>query len=741
MSIFYQKVIFQPNMFMFESQGDAFKNYYTYAYFIKNDTSFIETQSVNYPYGEHFSYLDAQPAISFPVKVLANIIPCITDYSVGIMNLLLIFSILICIIFIYRILLEFKVGYWYAIAASISITLLSPQFFRLSGHYGMFYLFFIPMIWYFMIRFLKERKIRYTLYIIIAEIVFFFLHPYLGIISIMFLFLNWLFYFVFYKKEFRRLQNYLHIVLQMVIPVVVFFSIVKFTDHHIDRTDNPVGLYLYVADTSTIFLPYNVELQKVYRLIFNIGEHSWEGIGYVGTFVNLALISLLFYLIYLIFRRKKSRLKEFIPKKMLIFFISSVIILLFSMALPYKWGLDFLLDYFKPLRQFRGLGRFSWVFYYVINVFVVVYLFNIFKYFESKGKKIFGIVLLVLSQMIILAEGYTYQNYFSKSIVKNKNQLKYSKLPDYFREALKSFDADQFQAILPFPYYHYGSEDFIVYPSSKSSNITMLLAYHKNLPVLSSNSGRTSVSEAKKSIQILLPEFYTKAIKNDMHSTKPFLVVYTNETLNGYEQRLYNMSEIFYENQEFKLAKLDYDKLFYENKQDVLKKYMAINDSLHRKNGLVISDTNVFVHVDNYEGNISTIHLLGTGCYSGLKKEYNILAEFETGKLNPEFTYEVSFWYYNKGYGRTFAHAVIEEYDESTGVSDYVAYTDVRFSVLIFGDWSLMQLYVKPKSNTCRHKVFIKPIENWVDSIYIDNLIVRPVHVDVFSVVNKDKKG
>ena len=34
-SLFYGKVIIHPNSYLFSSDGDAMKNYYTYAYFIK----------------------------------------------------------------------------------------------------------------------------------------------------------------------------------------------------------------------------------------------------------------------------------------------------------------------------------------------------------------------------------------------------------------------------------------------------------------------------------------------------------------------------------------------------------------------------------------------------------------------------------------------------------------------------------------------------------------------------------
>ena len=52
-SLFYGKILLHPNSYLFSADGDAMKNYYTYAYFIKNNHSNTNFEGMNYPYGEH----------------------------------------------------------------------------------------------------------------------------------------------------------------------------------------------------------------------------------------------------------------------------------------------------------------------------------------------------------------------------------------------------------------------------------------------------------------------------------------------------------------------------------------------------------------------------------------------------------------------------------------------------------------------------------------------------------------
>jgi hypothetical protein len=346
----------------------------------------------------------------------------------------------------------------------------------------------------------------------------------------------------------------------------------------------------------------------------------------------------------------------------------------------------------------------------------------------------------VILQFIFVAEVYVYQRDYSNGVLKQNNYFDYNLLPNNFKDALSHIDEKQYQAILSLPFFHFGSEDFMISPpeSSQSPLNSMIIAFHKNMALLASNSPRTSVDEAKDIIQILMPEYYKKNIQKKLKNTKPFLVLYTKEDLTSYEKRLLSLSDIFYENKDFILAKLDFDKLFFESNKEVLKKYISIDDSLHMKNGFIVSDSNVFIFYNNFENTPSTIMHNGYGCFKNVKNSYSSLVEFNSNNLDLNTTYEVSFWFYNKGHGRTQNFIGIEENDENGGGA-WVGTTDARFCNVIDGDWSLVQTYFKPKNKHCHYKVFLAPSKNWIDSIYIDDLLIRPINVDVFKVVDGEK--
>ena len=51
-------------------------------------------------------------------------------------------------------------------------------------------------------------------------------------------------------------------------------------------------------------------------------------------------------------------------------FWASFAALLYSFGLPFILGLEFLVEYLGPLQQIRSIGRFTWLFYFAINLVV-----------------------------------------------------------------------------------------------------------------------------------------------------------------------------------------------------------------------------------------------------------------------------------------------------------------------------------------------------------------------------------
>jgi hypothetical protein len=51
--------------------------------------------------------------------------------------------------------------------------------------------------------------------------------------------------------------------------------------------------------------------------------------------------------------------------------------LIFSLGFPFSIkGFEWMINYLGPFKQFRGLGRFTWAFYYVVNVLAFYILWN-----------------------------------------------------------------------------------------------------------------------------------------------------------------------------------------------------------------------------------------------------------------------------------------------------------------------------------------------------------------------------
>ena len=67
-AIFAPWMLHSPNSHFLKSSGDGFKNYFTPWYHITYDEGYTWFEGMNYPWGEHIVFTDAQPAIVNTLK-------------------------------------------------------------------------------------------------------------------------------------------------------------------------------------------------------------------------------------------------------------------------------------------------------------------------------------------------------------------------------------------------------------------------------------------------------------------------------------------------------------------------------------------------------------------------------------------------------------------------------------------------------------------------------------------------
>lgn len=740
LSTFYNKALFYPNKYLFDSNADGMKNYYTYAYQIKNDKSFLHTNAVNYPYGEHFAYLDSQPLLTFLIKSISIIFPSITDYSIGIMNLFIMLSIFISLVLIYLIFKEYEINNWFSITAALLIILLSPQFYRLYGHYSLSYMWIIPGTWYAMLMFFKNSSLKTNLIIGCFIFFTFLIHSYLGFIAFSLFFGSSLIN-ILLKRQNNSKYTFIKIAATSILPVILYYIIVSLSDNHVDRTSSPVGLFTYHSTLKTIFLPTEFSHKIFYEWLFPVAKktiYEFEGTAYVGFFVNISIIITLFLTLYFLIRKKISVITNVFQKDVILLLIVSSLFLIVALQKPIEGLIIWIVEYISPLKQFRALGRFALIYYYLINITIAIILYRWFKHLKQHTKLA---LILLIPFFFSIIEVYMFHKSFSRNILTSNNPFNKKYIDDETKNILQHLKTEKYQAILPLPFFHFGSDDFVIEPDAQKTRFySMVIAYHLNNSMLASNTGRTSVKETRQILQILLPEFYQKPFKNELKK-EPFLIVhFKGDKLNQREQEILNISETIIETDKLIVNKISFDSLLKYSIEKPLNEYLSVNDSLFFNNGFFVTDTSSNFYYNSFDEFPSPIKHSGNSALQGNKKLYNHLTEFEPGTLKENETYRISFWYYNLGNSRTHNIFVVEETDENQHVS-WISSTDPRFSTCVNGNWSLIELDFNVKNNQCTYKIFSIPMKTWQDTFYVDDLLVRPVNVSVFKVFNNNKKG
>ena len=140
----YGKLLEYPNSKYFGANGDGLQAYYGAVYHVKHDPTYWRSQGMNYPYGEQVFFTGGQPLVANVIKLVSHVID-ISDYTVAILNLIMLFSIVLSALCIYLIFKQLKLPWIYSAMVAVAIAFLSPQTERLGGHYSLTYQFAIPL--------------------------------------------------------------------------------------------------------------------------------------------------------------------------------------------------------------------------------------------------------------------------------------------------------------------------------------------------------------------------------------------------------------------------------------------------------------------------------------------------------------------------------------------------------------------------------------------------------------------
>ena len=738
---FYGRVLLNPNEIIFSESGDGIKNYFTYAYHIRHDSTFTSVEGMNYPYGENYLYTDCHPILANTFKLLSAKAPFFTTHAVGILNLLMILSVFFTFVITYLLLVELKVNKWMSVLFSISITLLAPQIFRLGGHLALSYSVAIPLSWLITLKIIKNPRKIYLVLLFLNNIFWMFIHAYLGIIVISFLFSIALLQLLSDRQRREKLISYSMLALAIVLPVILFYSYAALTDTHAGRTNNPSGFFLYNAEFDDVLIPHDKPFGPLLnRWTGGIIKLQWEAWGYVGLFNSLLFIALVITSLSGIFNKKaKALLKTVFDNRALnISLFASMVVLLFAFGIPFK-QFPKLLDWLPIFKQFRATGRFVWPFYFAFTAFAAYVFQTKILGLKNKRKRVFGILFLVLLLATSYVEGFHYHIRVAESISKTPNLFNEDLLTEEFTESIDRINPEDYQAIISFPFYYQGSETYSRPRTDEAVRNSLIFSYHTGIPNVCANLTRTSIEESKRIVQIVTPNYYPKKITDDLPGKKPFLIVKSGNSFTQYEQAIIEKGSPIYKNERFELLQIEFEDLFSDDRSKVINDFQEKLPTFARQDAFYVTRPGSVLYYNSFENTRSDTTFRGQGSFKSIKKGKNTFAEFPPNTFQKDKEYHFSMWMFNGEPDalNSWFRVIVEEFDEANNTWHTTTFFPEQAEV-ISDNWSLAEGVFTVKDPKNRIYLVSKGKDDSKASLHVDDLLIKERDVDVYKIDSLD---
>ncbi|MEM7103413.1 MAG: hypothetical protein AAF502_09810 [Bacteroidota bacterium] len=731
-SMAFGDLFWKANDYLFIPAGDGLKNYFSFAHYVKygGDGRFT---AMTYPYGEFALLTDGHFALASLLHWVDSHLFDVSDYSIGILNFLMLFSLAICPVFIYLILRRFGVSIWFACLAGLVIGFLSPQVQRYAAHYSLSYAFFLPMVWYFLLRMMAaKRPIFWAAGTVLAINFFGFLHPYYVPLAVFFLLAYGFIYSLQHLRNFRKhLATNLWIYGTGLAAILIFMTIASLGDPVTDRHPAPYGIFTYFATFESVFLPSFgpvLDLWKYFTLVQM--APTKEGMAYVGVFGVLILAFTTIRFARKLLKRRNFTAFRFTCSQHLNGMLwAATLMLLLATAFPFL-HFEFLLGLFPPFKQFRSLGRFAWVFYYVFTVYAAYYLYLVYRSLSNKGNHQIAVSVVLVAMFFWGADAFVNVNYASKKLHKarGKNTIFVDTNRDY-SNFLKDagYAPEDFQAMLAFPYFNNGSEKFYIYRSNKVVYETMKSLYDINVPVASFLSPRTSLSHSYKLAQLVSSDLIEKEILPELNE-KPFLILRTKEKLKADEEALIKKAERIYSNKYIELYKLPMS-AFETRIDEVLVDYQLIRDSIPVNGNIQTLAPQSLIRFEDYEAETTPLSYDGKGALYGGDLKRITFFEDSLSTEKP-LDIECSVWIYADSEMASFPALFVEVYNEQGGRVKHQEYNPKFFMEYSEG-WvkATVKMPYKPGH---RLVAYMKHENRRISNFIADNFMIRPADTDVW---------
>lgn len=542
------------NTKVIDGYGDGYKAYHAILYHAKYDSTYSWYEGMNYPYGDHVVPGASQPILSNGLRLLAELGLPLMDQGWAIVHLSMLLGIVLAALFTFLLLRRLGINGWLATLAALLTTFLAPQLARIVGHYGLAHVEVLPATLYFLYRWEEAPGWKRTLPVALCVWFFSQIHFYYFAI-LAFLIGGYLLARYLLTADWKRWWYYgWTLFLMFGLPALYFTLWFKLSDPIADRNDHPWGFFAYNSSPSGIFTSHTMPFWEAVRERQVYFYPDFEGQAYIGLVFGLFLLFIVGRWLFNSFRfvRQKAGLKAMAHPILPVgggsqrLFLQSLLfsatgIAIFSFGFPLTLvGGEAWLEHLGPIRQFRSIGRFAWIFYYAVHLCFWVELGSwLQRRLQSNAwkKALAPIFLAFLASAFTL---YEIQNYWRAKDFRLDEVDGFNSPTLADRTAL---DFDRYQAIIPLPYYNIGTDNFWLVQSGFIGQRVQTLSWQTGLSTTAAMLTRTSFSQTLKQLQLITEPYRMPTLLQDLPNQKPFLLAYDAERYHLFGDRSNHLTQ------------------------------------------------------------------------------------------------------------------------------------------------------------------------------------------------------
>jgi len=742
LTIFYfYPVLGSLNRSIFNLDGDGFKNYFTYLYFIKYDNGYHFT-GMGYPFGEHMVFTDNMPAIAWTMAKLRTVFPGIFHYSLFVMHFLIIGSFTIGSVFIYKILRLFSTGYVWSIISAVFIAFFSPQVLRVNAHFGLSFVCFIPMTIYWLMSYSRTGKKLPVILLAIVSLLSGFMHIYnIGfsfIITLAYCFSYLILTHAAFKKKIKHVAP---LIVASCCSIAMLQLFMYCTDQVKDRPQFPPGVLNACTVPKEIITSGIAPLGFVFQFLTNnrasYGSEGYVYVGFVSLIALLFLVGIMLKNLFLRFSHKRGFTHPVRPYRIWLF--TAFLCLLLAMGIPFIWGLDFLLNHLSSFRQLRSLGRFSWGFYYLIMIFVAIWLYRIFLYLRHRQHHWQAFLLLSCIAIVWTVQLSGYARMMSnnlKNATSDYNSFCHTahQWDRWFKD--RNLNPSDFQASLGLPFFYIGPDKISLYSDNAGAVLLPLaqIAMETGMPMVDVMMSRGSWQRSF-GIARIFDGPYTEKPFIDSFSNKPLLLLVNGASpvrVTG-EAGLIKYADYLGDFENNKLYALDLHKVKKRNKRE---RDSVLNLALQQADREGLIGSKEYYYVNHFDNGQQRNVFAGNGALGKLANK-TVVVSITPPVSDTDRSYNLSIWAKCDSINEHLTYFIMKQYDKE---GHLINESDMPscFSTFIDNFWFKTEKVFTVKAHTERIEFISTGYHEEDNHIALDELVMWPTGTTYFY---KEKPG